>query len=125
MQQPNNSTQQPAMQPDDMGRAIMLIYGYLVTGEQFWAYIAVRPSMYDSFSRDMSAGQLDMQLLPNYGEIIVSGKGAVPPDAVTMKVAEMFFIDPATLFQQVDMKAELERKMKLLEEQQKSEGAKQ
>jgi hypothetical protein len=92
----------------------MLVYGYIATGEQFWVYIAVPPSKLDVFNYAMSTNQLDAARLPEYGNIIVSGIGPTPPENITRKVAEMFNIDPSTLFKQVDMKAELEHKINSL-----------
>lgn len=79
-------------------RTIVLIYGLLEDGGSFWVYAAVKPSKYQSFMAAQKDGSLNLYNFLPYGEIIVSGKGKSPPDEVTLKVAEMYQTDPATLF---------------------------
>jgi hypothetical protein len=97
---------------DDHTRIIVLVYGMLESGKPFWLFAAVRPSKYQLFLTAQKEGKLDLYHFEPYGEIIVSGEGRVPPDEVTLKVAEMYQTDPATLFQPVDIEAEVEKKTK-------------
>lgn len=83
-------------------RTIILMYGLLENGEQYWIYAAVKPSRYAALSTAQKEGTLDVYDFKEYGEIIVSGKGKAPPDEVTLKVAEMYQTDPSLLFQPGD-----------------------
>lgn len=91
---------------DDLTRIIVLVYGMLDNGNPFWVYVAVKPSKYDSFLEVQKSGELDLYKFDGFGEIIVSGESKLPPDEVTLKVAEMYQTDPATLFKQEDPKTE-------------------
>lgn len=84
--------------PADLTRTIVLLYGLLDSGGPFWVFAAVKPSKYQNFMDAQKEGRLDLYKFESYGEIIVSGEGKSPPDAVTLKVAEMYQTDPATLF---------------------------
>jgi hypothetical protein len=109
--------------PDNISRIIMLIYGTMEHGGPFWCYVAVKPSMYDAFKAAETAGTLDLYEFEPYGEIIVSAEGEVPPDEVTIKVAEIYGTDPSTFFQPIDPKkviAEKIQELKVMEEQQNS-----
>ena len=83
---------------DAITRTIVLIYGLLEDGGPFWLYAAVKPSKYVPFLTAQKEGTLDLYAFAPFGEVIVSGKGKSPPDEVTLKVAEMYQTDPATLF---------------------------
>lgn len=82
---------------DAITRTIVLVYGLLEDGGPFWLYAAVKPSKYPVFLAAQKDGTLNLYDFKPYGEIIVSGKGKAPPDEVTLKVAEMYQTDPATL----------------------------
>ncbi|MDZ4858034.1 MAG: helix-turn-helix transcriptional regulator [Candidatus Hydrogenedentes bacterium] len=82
---------------DGLKRTISLIFGLLDTGKPFWLYAAVRPSRYKAFLTAQNKGTLDLHKFDPYGEIIVSGEGNAPPDEVTLKVAEIYQIDPVKL----------------------------
>jgi hypothetical protein len=83
---------------DALTRTIVLIYGLLEDGGPFWLYAAVKPSKYQAFMAAQKNGELNVYEFAPFGEIIISGKGKNPPDEVTLKVAEMYQTDPATLF---------------------------
>ena len=85
---------------DDISRIVMLTYGAMEDGGQYWCYVAVRPSKYTAFSAAMDSKQYNIQQFEKdgYGEVIVSGRGVMPPRDVTRKVAEMFNIPPKQLF---------------------------
>ena len=78
-------------------RTIILIYGMLESGSPFWVYAAVRPAKYQAMLAAQKSGELDLYHFEPYGEIIVSGEGKSPPDAVTLKVAEMYQTDANNL----------------------------
>ncbi|NBX03905.1 MAG: hypothetical protein EBR02_07610 [Alphaproteobacteria bacterium] len=87
-------TQKPA---DEQSRTIVLIYGALESGTPFWVFAAVRPAKYQAMTTAQQKGELDLYHFEPYGEIIVSGEGKSPPDAVTLKVAEMYQTDSGHL----------------------------
>lgn len=82
---------------DERKRTIVLIYGVLENGTQFWIYAAVRPSKYRDFQDAYRESRLDVHNFGPYGEILVCGEGTNPPENVTVKVAEMYQTDAATL----------------------------
>jgi hypothetical protein len=102
--------------PDNISRIIMLIYGTLEAGGPFWCYVAVKPSQFDAFKAAEKDGTLDLYQFDPYGEVIVSGEGARPPQDVTAKVAEMYNTDPSQFFQPIDPKAEIDSKIAQLRE---------
>jgi hypothetical protein len=97
--------------PDNISRIIMLVYGRMEHGGPFWCYVAVKPSMYDTFKKSETDGTLDLYNFEAYGEIIVSAEGETPPDEVTLKVAEMYNTDPTKFFQPIDPKKVIEEKI--------------
>ena len=103
--------------PDNISRIIMLVYGTMEHGGPFWCYVAVKPSMYDAFKAAEQGGTLDLYEFDPYGEIIVSAEGDVPPDEVTIKVAEMYGTDPSKFFQPIDPKAVIAEKIDELRRQ--------
>lgn len=98
-------------QPDDLTRIIMLVYAMLEGGQPCWVYAAVKPSKHEDFTAAQKDGTLDLYNFTEFGEIIVSGEGKSPPDDVTLKVAEMYQTDPTTIFQPIDVEAEIARRM--------------
>lgn len=87
---------------DALTRTIVLMYGLLENGEQYWIYASVKPSKYQTFLAAQKAGTLNVHDFAPYGEIIVSGTGKAPPDEVTLKVAEMYQTDPGKLMPQAE-----------------------
>lgn len=105
-------------QPDDMTRVIMLVYAILDSGKPCWVYVAVKPTKYDDFTAAQKNGSIDLYNFSPFGEIIVSGEGKSPPDDITLKVAEMYQTDPTTLFQPIDVEAEIARRMEEIKQNQ-------
>jgi len=104
---------QPAeLNPDDFARVIILVYGELENKTPFWCYTAVKPSQYQKFLDAQKEGALNLFEFQPFGEIIVSGEGNEPPEAVTLKVAEVYQTDPSTFFQPMDPMEEVEKKAK-------------
>ena len=97
--------------PDDLSRVIMLLYGQMDHGGPFWCYVAIKPSMFDAFRAAERAGSIDLYAFDDFGEVIVSAEGEQPPDEVTLKVAEMYGADAATFFQPIDPIAEINKKI--------------
>lgn len=104
-------TENAALNPDHFARVIILVYGVLENNTPFWCYVAVKPSMYQTFIDAQKDGSLNLYEFQPFGEVIISGEGNEPPEAVTLKVAEVYQTDPATFFQPVDPEAEVTRKM--------------
>lgn len=82
-------------------RTIVLVYGLLENSNPFWVFVAVRPDKYQNFLDAQKNGSLNLYQFTPYGEIIVSGVGKSPPDEITVKVAEMYQIDPDKLREQL------------------------
>lgn len=119
MSENTTPSQDEKYNPDNISRIIMLVYGKLETGNPFWCYCAVKPSMFDQFKADETSGKLDLYNFDAYGEVIVSGEGEKPPVEVTQKVAEMYNADPTQFFAPIDPKKEIEQKIAALKEQEK------
>ncbi len=99
----------PLSQPkkDDKKRTIVLLYGKMDNGKPCWVFAAVKPSKYKEFMADQKAGGLDLERFnADYGELVISGEGAGPPEDVSRKVAEMYQTDPKAFLENVksDMK---------------------
>jgi len=93
-------------------RTIVLVYGLLEDGGPFWLYAAVKPSKYNGFMAAQKDGSLNVYDFSPFGEIIIAGKGKSPPDEVTLKVAEMYQTDPATLFVPQEAQGDVPEEMK-------------
>lgn len=91
-----------SVNPDEVSRIIMLIYGKLEDGGPFWCYVAVKPSKFEDFKTAEAEGRINLYEFAEFGEVIVSAAGATPPEEVTRKVAEMYGADPSTFFQPID-----------------------
>jgi len=113
-------SEQETQKVDDLTRIIVLVYGALDNGNPFWVYVAVKPSQYEGFMKAQKDGSLDLYDFDGYGEIIVSGESKLPPDEVTLKVAEMYQTDPSTLFKQTDPEKEAEELAASLEKDNKN-----
>lgn len=94
----------PSNDPDRIARIIMLTFGKLEQGGDYWCYVAVKPNRYEEFKRAMAGRQYNIQNFPGdgYGEVIVSGEGGLPPQDVTKQVAQMFGIPIRQLFDNID-----------------------
>lgn len=102
---------------DALSRVIMLLYGQMDHGGPFWCYVAIKPSQFESFKAAEKAGTIDLYNFTEFGEVIVSAEGKVPPDDVTLKVAEMYGADPSTFFQPIDPIAEIGKRIEELKAQ--------
>lgn len=99
------------LDPDQLSRVIMLIYGKMETGKPFWCYVAVKPSKFEQFKQSEKTGKIDLYNFEEFGEVIVSAEGRTPPDEVTLKVAELYGADPSTFFQPIDPIEKVNEKM--------------
>lgn len=77
----------------DLRRTIALIYGLLDTGDPFWAFVAVRSSLYRQFVSDQRSGKMDLTKFDQYGEIIICGEGYAPAEDIISTVANMYQTD--------------------------------
>ena len=108
------STPNAGMNPDDVSRIIMLLYGKMDHGGPFWCYVAIKPSQFEGFKTAEKAGSIDLYNFDAYGEVIVSAEGETPPEEVTLKVAELYGADASTFFQPMDPMAEISKKIEEL-----------
>lgn len=89
----------------------MLAYGPMQQGGTYWCYVAVRPSRYEEFKREAASKRMNPARLADYGEVIVSGDGLLPPGEVTQTVANMFNLDPRALFAEADPLVEINKRI--------------
>ncbi len=99
---PTPSAPSANVDPDQLSRIIMLIYGKMDHGGPFWCYVAVKPSKFEAFKQAEKDGKIDLYNFEDFGELIVSAEGRTPPQEVTLKVAEIYGADPSTFFQPID-----------------------
>ena len=99
---------------DDIARIIVLLGGVLASTEPFWAYVAVKPSVFAKFQHDHKTGVLDYYNFAPYGEMVVSGEGHSPPDEVTAKVAALYKTNPQDFFTCDDPQAAIAEKLNRL-----------
>jgi len=102
--------------PDNVGRMVMLAYGLMSDSKPFWCYVAVKPSRYDELRRIIAGKKFDIRNYEKegFGEIIVSGESVIPPQDVTKKVASMFKIPIRQLFADIDPKEEITKEIERL-----------
>lgn len=89
---------------DRLSRIVMLTYGAMDGGGQYWCYVAVKPSRYDAFKMAMASQKYNMQDFADddYGEVIVSGEGVMPPKEITLQVANMFKVPVKDFFKDME-----------------------
>lgn len=112
------ATPNASMNPDDVSRIIMLLYGKMDHGGPFWCYVAIKPSQFEAFKEAEKSGAIDLYNFDAFGEVIVSAEGQTPPEDVTLKVAELYGADASTFFQPIDPMAEINKKIDELKAQQ-------
>jgi len=102
--------------PDDIARIVMLAFGPMEQGGEYWCYVAVRPGRYEEFKRAMAGKRYNIQHFEQdgYGEIIVSGDGGLPPRDVTKQVAQLFNIPIRQLFEDIDPQAAIAKGIEAL-----------
>ncbi|MBB6255214.1 hypothetical protein [Nitrospirillum iridis] len=99
---------------DDVSRIIMLLKGVMDHGGPFWCYVALKPSQFEAFKAAEAAGAIDLYKFDDFGEIVVSAEGEMPPYIVTEEVARMYGTDPRTFFRDIDPLAEIAERMRVL-----------
>lgn len=99
-------------QPDNVSRIVMLTHGLMETSGRYWCYVAVKPSRFEEFQAAV-AGKYNIQNFDKdgYGEVVVSGEGAEPPQEVTDQVGKLFGVDPKTFFTDKNPQATLAKKL--------------
>lgn len=97
---------------DEVARVIMLLNGRMDHGGPFWCYVAIKPSQFAAFRAAEAAAAIDLYAFDDFGEVIVSAEGDVPPYAVTAEVARMYGTDPRSFFRDIDPMAEIGKKMR-------------
>ncbi len=106
------------LDPDNVARVVMLAFGNMEQGGMYWAYVAVRPSRYEEFKRRMTGKTYNIQnfVKDEFGEVVVSGEGGLPPREVTKQVALLFGVPVKQLFADIDPLEAIARGVKKLEE---------
>lgn len=82
---------------EELRRSISLVFGVLASGSPFWAFLAVKVSMYGQFVEAQRMKTLDLDNFSSWGEIVYCGEGLSPDDETIRKVAAMYQTDPAKL----------------------------
>lgn len=71
---------------------IRILSGRTAAGEDFYAYVSVRPSMYEEFSRKVDNGE--SMIVESYGKVLHKGFGLQPSDDVKRYMEDQYGIDP-------------------------------
>lgn len=85
----------------DTGESIILvlIFGQMENNEPFWVYVSVRPEMYALYHAAYKAKTLDLFNFSPFGEIVISGYGATPPEEIVTEVAAIYQADPRKMIE--------------------------
>lgn len=79
-------------QADEKIGIIQILTGRTAGGEDFYAYVSVRPSMYEEFCRKVEARE--KMNVEEFGKILHKGYGNQPSDDVKHYMEERYGIDP-------------------------------
>jgi len=90
--------------------------GIMDDGQPYYAYIAVKPSMYEEFYALTSARQ--PLVLGDYGTVIAAGFGTQPPPEVAREMREQYGFDEHYLEK---LQAEVNRQGKIFHEKKEEE----
>lgn len=78
-------------QADERIGIIQLISGATAKGEDFYAYVSLRPSVYEQFIRKMADGEtMDVEA---FGKVLKKGFGQQPSEDIKKYMEEEFGID--------------------------------
>ncbi|MDP9126862.1 MAG: hypothetical protein M3N08_01190 [Pseudomonadota bacterium] len=92
---------------DERVGIIQLITGLTADGHDFYAYVSLRPSLYDEYCRKVEAKEkVDVE---KFGRVLKKGFGKEPPEDVKRYMHETFGIDPDFLEHFAE---EVEKKLK-------------
>jgi hypothetical protein len=113
-----------AITADNRSRIVMLAFGNMQHGNSmYWAYLAVKPTRYEEFRRIMAGKKYNIQnfVKDEFGEVVVSGEGGLPPRDVTKKVAQLFGIPINELFADINPIPVIEQAIEKLKKNSESE----
>jgi hypothetical protein len=79
-------------------RVVTLLHGQLDHGGPFWCYVAVKPDKLVEFSAAQERSEINLYHFEEFGEVVTSAEGEVPPINVTLKVAEFFGLELSEMF---------------------------
>ncbi len=85
-------TPQQLKRVDEQLGIVHLMTGKTAQGEEFYAYINVRPSMYEEYCRKIAAHE--RMNLNDYGKILKKGLGAAPSEDVKRFMEEEYGLEP-------------------------------
>lgn len=70
-------------------RNVVLIRGLMDGGGFYWCYVAVKPALLTKLQKAI-AGKYNIQnyVKDGYGEVIVSGRGRMPPEHIIKELTE-------------------------------------
>ncbi len=71
---------------------IVFVTGENQNNEMCWFYASIAPSKYEDFKQAESSGEYD---LADYGDVLMSGSGAAPPEDVRRKMEQEYGISDA------------------------------
>ena len=109
----------PDLSPDNIARAVMMLFGRMADSKPFWCFVAVKPSRKDELAEKVKNKTLDITryVEDGFGEIIVSGESAMPPRDVMKDLSAMFNIPIRKLFSDFDFDAEIRNEIEKLKKE--------
>ncbi|NBO17925.1 MAG: hypothetical protein EBV03_01630 [Proteobacteria bacterium] len=105
--------------PDNVARAVTMIFGKSGAGTPFWCFITVKPTALKTVQERAKSKTLNLLTYESdgFGEIIVSGDGVVPPKEVLKTVASMFNVPLRKMFDSFDMDDVVQKEIQSLKKQ--------
>lgn len=110
----NNETYD--LSPDNVARAVTMVFGKSGAGTPFWSFITVKPSALETVKQRVQNKSLNLLTYAEdgFGEIIVTGDGVMPPKDVLKMVSQMFNVPLRQMFNTFDMDAVVQKEIQSL-----------
>lgn len=77
---------------DSIASIIAYSYGFMEDGRPYWAYVAVKPSLYQQFYAQSVARQ--SMVVGDYGTILAAGFESEPPAHIVQQMQDSYGCDP-------------------------------
>lgn len=110
------TTKDQILTPDNVARAVMMLFGKMADSNPFWVFVAVKPTRRAELAQRVKSKTLEITRFveEGFGEIIVSGESLFPPRDVLKTLSEMFSIPMRDLFADVDFDAAVAKEIEKL-----------
>ena len=105
--------------PDNVARAVMMLFGKMANSQPFWCFVAVKPSRKDELAQRVKNKTIELTryVEEGFGEIIVSGESAMPPRDVLKTLSTMFNVPIRKLFAESEFEKEIQDEIERLKKE--------